>query len=35
MADLLASYNALSTSSPRADVSKVLNAIMSGASLIP
>ena len=30
MADLLASYNALSASSPRADVSKVLNAIMSG-----
>lgn len=33
MADLLASYNALSASSPRADVSKVLNAII-GALLI-
>jgi hypothetical protein len=30
MADLLTSYNALSPSSPTADVSKVLNAIMSG-----
>jgi hypothetical protein len=29
MADLLASYRGLSASSPRADVSKVLNAIIS------
>jgi len=35
MADLLASYNALSAASPRADVSKVLNAIISGLLLIP
>jgi len=35
MTDLLPSYNALSASSPRADVSKVLNAIISGLSLIP
>ena len=34
MADLLASYNTLSPSSPRADVAKVLNALMSGAPLI-
>ncbi|KAH9007276.1 guanine nucleotide exchange factor synembryn-domain-containing protein [Lactarius hatsudake] len=33
MADLLASYNALSPSSPRTDITKVLNAIMSGALL--
>jgi hypothetical protein len=33
MADLLASYNALSPSSPRTDVAKVLNALMSGALL--
>jgi hypothetical protein len=33
MADLLTSYNALSPSSPRADLSKVLNAIMSGVWL--
>jgi len=31
MADLLASYHGLSASSPRADVSKVLNAINSCA----
>lgn len=31
MADLLASYNGLSASSPRTDVSKVLNAIVSCA----
>ena len=31
MADLLASYNGLSASSPRADVSKVLDAIISCA----
>jgi hypothetical protein len=31
MADLLASYQGLSISSPRADVSKVLNAIISCA----
>lgn len=34
MAHLLTSYNALSASSPRVDVSKVLNAIMSGLWLI-
>ena len=34
MAHLLTSYNALSPSSPRADVSKALNAIMSGLWLI-
>lgn len=32
MPDLLATYSALSSSSPRADVSKVLNAIISGLS---
>jgi hypothetical protein len=33
MADLLASYQALSPSSPRTDVSKVLNAIISCAPI--
>jgi hypothetical protein len=34
MADLLASYHELSASSPRPDVSKVLNAIITGLWLI-
>ena len=34
MADLLASYNALSPSSSRADVAKVLNALISGPLLL-
>ena len=33
MVDLLASYNALSPSSPRTEVAKVLNALISGAPL--
>jgi hypothetical protein len=31
MADLLASYNALSPSSPRTDVARVLNSLIAGA----
>lgn len=34
MADLLVSYNALSPSSPRADVARVLNALITGAVLL-
>lgn len=34
MADLLASYHGLSASSPRPDVSKVLNAVITGLWLI-
>lgn len=34
MADLLASYHGLSASSQRADVSKVLNAVITGLWLI-